>query len=190
VLVVVNGSGEACMQLMNEVEAYHGDCEGVPGTVVREGKTAWYHESASMQLRCGVRGEGEDALVLVCDSREISRSTRSVRHLEFATSELPIDHFSCITRSSRSLKHSSLRRPIARVFDATALYMWRSNVLRLRRCSSAGVWRHGVKPRWYSSAEGLPISEDEFTDALDEILPEILNGEGRVPLGMGHSAPG
>jgi dissimilatory sulfite reductase (desulfoviridin) alpha/beta subunit len=53
--------------------------------------------------------EREDVLVAIRDSREISRSTRSVRHLEIATSELgraelpnrPV--FSCIARSGHFL---------------------------------------------------------------------------------------
>jgi hypothetical protein len=132
----------------------------------------------------------KDVLVAVRDSREISRSTRSVRHLEIATSELGRAElpnrpfFSCIARSGHSFgPHSSLRRRLARAFDATALYMWRSNVLRLRKCSSARVGRHGVKQRCYSSAKSLPISEEEFAGVLDEFLPEILGGDGK-PLGM------
>jgi hypothetical protein len=81
----------------------------------------------------------------------------------------------------------SLGRRLARAFDATALYMWRSNVLRLRKCSSARIGRNGVNPRWHSSAKGLPISEEEFAGVLDGFLPEILAGEGR-PLGMLYSA--
>jgi hypothetical protein len=103
--------------------------------------------------------------------------------------ELPIDQLSCITLSSRSFEpQSSRRRPFAGAFDATALYMWRSNVLRLRKCSSAGARRHGVKPRWYSSAQSLPVSEEEFTAVLRGILPELWGVEGKAPLGMWHSA--
>jgi hypothetical protein len=68
-----------------------------------------YLKSEVCNWRCGVRGEREDVLVAIRDSREISRSTRSVRHLEIATSELgraelpnrPV--FSCIARSGHFL---------------------------------------------------------------------------------------
>jgi hypothetical protein len=83
----------------------------------------------------------------------------------------------------------SRRRHIAGAFDATALFMWRSNVLRLRKCSSAGVLRHGVQPRRYSSAKSLPVSEEEFTSVLRGIMPELWGVEGNASLGMWHSAP-
>lgn len=53
--------------------------------------------------------------------------------------------------------------------NATALYMWRSNVLRLRSCSSTTVRKPGLKKRWYSSEKGLPVSGDEFLEALDKV---------------------
>jgi hypothetical protein len=147
-----------------------------------------------MQLRCGSRGERR-CCVFAQTSREISRSKGSVRHLDgIPTSELrrarasdrPLFRVHSLTPSSRSLFR---RRPIAGAFDATALFMWSSNVLRLRKCSSAGVLRHGIKPRWYSSARSLPVSQEEFAGVLRGILPELWGVEGNAPLGMWYPAP-
>jgi tRNA(Ile)-lysidine synthase len=80
--------------------------------------------------------------------------------------------------------------------NATALYMWRSNVLRLRKCSSAGGLRHGVARRLYSSEKSLPITDEEFHDALGSVLAERRAREGsnltgagvnKVPIGMWHA---
>lgn len=71
-----------------------------------------------------------------------------------------------------------------RRINATALYMWRSNVLRLRKCSSAAVSHYGVNIRRYSSAKSLPISEREFISALKKVLPWKWNTESKAPLGM------
>lgn len=77
-------------------------------------------------------------------------------------------------------------------FNAPALYMLRSNVLRLRKCSSAGGLRHGVARRLYSSEKSLSITEEEFNDALGLVLAGQRSREGnrlrdvgvKVPIGM------
>ena len=44
--------------------------------------------------------------------------------------------------------------------------MWRSNVLRLRKCSSAATWRNTKR---YSSQTSLPITNEEFAVALRSV---------------------
>ena len=83
---------------------------------------------------------------------------------------------SCITRTSNFFPRSLLARPVffsclfagsrngRRHFGA---YMWRSNVLGLRNCSSIASASYGVRSlRWYSSAKSLPVTKDEFKRAL------------------------
>lgn len=53
------------------------------------------------------------------------------------------------------------------VFVATA-YMWRSNVLRLRKCCFTTT-NYGVC-KWYSSARSLPVTAKEFEAALAKIV--------------------
>lgn len=112
----------------------------------------------------------------------------SVRYLEETSelrrAELPIDHFSCITLFSLSLSPINPCIDLAGAFNATALYMWRSNVLKLRNVSSTWTFRHGVNARWYSSGKSLPINEKEFEDALRKVLPWQWNTESKTPLGM------
>jgi hypothetical protein len=62
--------------------------------------------------------------------------------------------------------------------------MWRSNVLRLRKCSSVGGSHRVTDIRRYSSKQSLPISEDEFNDALNEVLSKRWDTEKKKPLGM------
>jgi hypothetical protein len=69
------------------------------------------------------------------------------------------------------------------LFNATALYMWRSNVLRLRKCSSAAVSRYGMTTRWYSAEKSLPVDEAEFEVALGKVLAWNWNTPARAPLG-------
>lgn len=86
---------------------------------------------------------------------------------------------------------SYLLRYLCAAANATALYMWRSNVLRLRKCSSAGGARHGVTRRWHSSEKSLPITQKEFDDALDRVLAvrrmrlsKNSISVNKVPIGM------
>ncbi|KAH7095966.1 PP-loop family-domain-containing protein [Paraphoma chrysanthemicola] len=65
--------------------------------------------------------------------------------------------------------------------------MWRSNVLRLRKCSSTAINRNGLNIRWYSSGKSLPVAEREFEVALREVLPWIWNTESKTPLGFAIS---
>ena len=115
------------------------------------------------------------------------------RNLGSATA--PPRLFSCITLSGHFYRpHVPFVFNIfAAASNATALYMWRSNVLRLRKCSSAGGLRHGVARRPYSSEKSLPITDEEFNDALGLVLAERRSREGgnlrgggvnRVPIGM------
>ncbi|KAF2632144.1 hypothetical protein BU25DRAFT_445270 [Macroventuria anomochaeta] len=53
--------------------------------------------------------------------------------------------------------------------------MWRSNVLRVRKCSSAAAWRN---TRWYSSQTSLPITIEEFNDALKDIYGSLKPSQG------------
>lgn len=74
--------------------------------------------------------------------------------------------------------------------NATALYMWRSNVLSLRQCSSAGRLRRGVNSRWYGSTTSSPITEKEFEDALQVVLPRrwaLRRGDGQRVSSLGTS---
>lgn len=115
------------------------------------------------------------------------------RNLGSATA--PPRLFSCITLSGHFYRpHVPFVFNIfAAASNATALYMWRSNVLRLRKCSSAGGLRHGVARRLYSSEKSLPITDEEFHDALGSVLAERRAREGsnltgagvnKVPIGM------
>jgi hypothetical protein len=108
-------------------------------------------------------------------SREISRT-----RVRAAISSSPRNHDALRFRPSIVVyypfqtffhSHLFLHWYFTGAFNATALYMWRSNVLSLRQCSSAGRLRHGVKSRWYSSTSSLPITEKEFEDALEAVLP-------------------
>ncbi|KAF1915211.1 PP-loop family-domain-containing protein [Ampelomyces quisqualis] len=68
------------------------------------------------------------------------------------------------------------------------MYMWSSNVLRLRKWSSTGRLNHGVISRRYSSQKSLPITELEFEDALSHVLPFRKSTDGRKrPLGFAVS---
>jgi hypothetical protein len=62
--------------------------------------------------------------------------------------------------------------------------MWRSNVLRLRKCSSVGGSRRVAEIRRYSSKQSLPISEEEFNDALNEVLSKRWDTQTNRRLGM------
>ncbi|KAF1930711.1 uncharacterized protein M421DRAFT_418194 [Didymella exigua CBS 183.55] len=63
--------------------------------------------------------------------------------------------------------------------------MWRSNVIRLRNCSSAAAWRN---TRWYSSQTSLPITNNEFEAALQRTGWDRFHFEhGRRKLGMAIS---
>jgi hypothetical protein len=66
------------------------------------------------------------------------------------------------------------------LFNVTASYMWRSNVLRLRKYSSAAAWRN---TRWYSSQTSLPITGEEFRQALEPLWSRalLLDGNGNLP---------
>lgn len=68
--------------------------------------------------------------------------------------------------------------------DALALYMWRSNALRLRHCSSTAAARNGLNIRRYGSESSLPISEDEFARALGVVFPWTWKQESKETLGM------
>ncbi|KAH4341341.1 tRNA(Ile)-2-lysyl-cytidine synthase [Parastagonospora nodorum] len=71
--------------------------------------------------------------------------------------------------------------------------MWRSNVLSLRQCSSAGRLRHGVNSRWYSSTSSLPITEKEFEDALEAVLPRrwaMRRGDSQKASSLGFAISG
>jgi hypothetical protein len=48
--------------------------------------------------------------------------------------------------------------------------MWRSNVLRLRTCSSTFEIQH-VKKRWHSGNADTPVSTAEFLKALEDAHP-------------------
>jgi tRNA(Ile)-lysidine synthase len=61
--------------------------------------------------------------------------------------------------------------------------MWRSNVLRLRNCSSAAIVRNRVKTRWYSSENSLAVTEKEFEWALKKVLQWKFTSESKTPLG-------
>lgn len=56
-------------------------------------------------------------------------------------------------------------------------YMWRSNALRLRSCSSTAIASHGIKTfRRYSSVKSLPVTNDEFKQSLAwGLLPDVSN---------------
>ncbi|KAF1944466.1 hypothetical protein EJ02DRAFT_510140 [Clathrospora elynae] len=64
--------------------------------------------------------------------------------------------------------------------------MWRSNVLRLRNCSSTAITSHGVKIRWYSSEKSLPVTEKEFESALAKVFKWKWD-ESKTPLGFAIS---
>jgi hypothetical protein len=69
-------------------------------------------------------------------------------------------------------------------FNATA-FMWRSNVIRLRKCSSAAAWRN---TRWYSEQTSLPITNNEFEAALQKTgWGKWHMGSRRRTLGMAIS---
>ncbi|KAF2833027.1 hypothetical protein CC86DRAFT_461486 [Ophiobolus disseminans] len=65
--------------------------------------------------------------------------------------------------------------------------MWRNHVLRLRNCSSTATSRNGLSIRWYSSGQGLPVSESEFGHALRHVLPWKWNTVSQTPLGFAIS---
>lgn len=68
-------------------------------------------------------------------------------------------------------------------FNAT--FMWRSNVIRLRKASSAAAWRN---TRWYSEQASLPITNNEFEAALEKTGWDRWHLEtGRRKLGMAIS---
>jgi hypothetical protein len=79
-------------------------------------------------------------------------------------------------------------RSCSRVSNATALYMWRSNVLGLRNCSSARPIHHGLRVRCYSSA-GLPVSNGEFRAVLNGLLKDKPASQTNAPIGMQLYAP-
>ncbi|KAF3035029.1 hypothetical protein E8E12_006283 [Didymella heteroderae] len=63
--------------------------------------------------------------------------------------------------------------------------MWRSNVIRLRKASSAAAWRN---TRWYSEQASLPITNNEFEAALHKTGWGRWHIEsGRRKLGMAIS---
>lgn len=68
------------------------------------------------------------------------------------------------------------------VLDA---YMWRSNVLRLRNCSSAPIRRYGVNinTRRYSSEKSLPVTKEEFERAFSKVLKAKWDTESNTSLG-------
>jgi hypothetical protein len=88
----------------------------------------------------------------------------------------------------RALLHVSTTRSCSRVSNATALYMWRSNVLGLRNCSSARPIHHGLRVRCYSSAS-LPVSNGEFRAVLNGLLKDKPALETNAPIGMQLYAP-
>ncbi|KAL6706803.1 hypothetical protein ACN47E_005139 [Coniothyrium glycines] len=67
--------------------------------------------------------------------------------------------------------------------------MWRSNVLRVRNWSSAARNpRDGLTTRWYSSAQSLPITQQEFTTALAGVLDWKWGGtQSKAMLGFAIS---
>lgn len=73
-----------------------------------------------------------------------------------------------------------------------AAYMWRSNVPRLRKRSSAVLW-HTARPK--SSLSGLPITDVEFREALRSVgglepfdghPPHRRRPLGRCSLNLAH----
>lgn len=62
--------------------------------------------------------------------------------------------------------------------NATVSFMWRSNALCLRSCSSIPI-HNGLKKRWYSGAKALPVSEDEFMQALDNVHSLLKRNNNR-----------
>jgi hypothetical protein len=66
------------------------------------------------------------------------------------------------------------------LFDA---YMWRSNVLRLRICSSARTGRCTVSRRWYSDEKSLAVTGNEFEWALKRGLQWEFTSQSKTPLG-------
>lgn len=75
-------------------------------------------------------------------------------------------------------------RPFRGVFNGTAPFMWRSNVLRLRQCSSTTTIHHGLRPRWYSSERSLPITKEEFESALKKVIRWEPTTQSNRPIGM------
>ena len=71
-------------------------------------------------------------------------------------------------------------RSLIGVFDATA-YMWRNNVLRLRKCSFSTT-NHGVY-KWYSSKKSLPVTGEEFEGALAKLINRKIWPESKKPMG-------
>jgi len=149
----------------------------------------------------GVGGQKSIKAVRVCDleevkllkktvfgdfRREISRR-RSVRgylrNLGTAPRRASDRPSSCISFSRLSLSPRPFLNRYTGVLNALALYMWRSNVLRLRNCSSTTTFRNGLNTRWYSSKKSLPVSEREFEHALREVLPWEWRTESKTPLG-------
>jgi hypothetical protein len=95
---------------------------------------------------------------------------------------LRVPRLACASCCGRFL-HVSTTRSCSRVPNATALYMWRSNVLGLRNCSSARPIHHGLRVRCYSSA-GLPVSNGEFRAVLDGLLENKWASKSNAPIGM------
>lgn len=136
----------------------------------------------SVRLQCLGAGE-EDGIEQL--RREISRSGPcgiSEETSELHRVKLPIHN----PRAFPLFRLQVALYQYTGVFNAPELYMWRSNVLRLRNCSSTATTRNGLNARRYSSGRSLPVSEKEFEDALRRVLPGKWNTESRTPLGMLH----
>jgi hypothetical protein len=132
-------------------------------------------------LRCGGTKE-EDALFL--NSREISRSRGPCGILRKPRNNDAVSFRRTICRALPFLVFLSAQHFLALApFNATALYMWRSNVLGLRKCSSTATARYGLTTRWYSSGKSLPIDEKEFEAALGKVLTWKWDTLPSTPLG-------
>jgi hypothetical protein len=108
----------------------------------------------------------------------------SLKTSELHRVELPNDHLREFAFQTLLIHLCSTRRH-GRTND-TALYMWRSNVLRVRKCSSYASFRNGLIARRLSSGPSTPISEKEFEGALGEVLPWAWENESKTPLGRGR----
>lgn len=89
--------------------------------------------------------------------------------------------FLCLLPFSSSFKFWGLLVDGRFSFNA---YMWRSNVLRVGKCSSsAAAARYGQRVvRRYGSAASLPITAEEFKHALSKVLRGV--GKENKTLGM------
>jgi hypothetical protein len=151
------------------------------GITRREG---WWWDGSG---KCGFSGAIRGRVLAVAATEkfpELLRPCVRPRALRVPRLALPLSCTSCCRR----LLHVLTTRSCSRVLNATALYMWRSNVLGLRNCSSARPIHHRLRVRCYSSA-GLPVSNGEFKAVLNDLLKDKWASKINTPIGMQLYAP-